>query len=100
MVRSDEASDTRTTQQYHLAHHKPYFYLPLTALQATKVNAALAGSRSPDVWLSPTQMQLKERIALRLREQPDALKTLTPDRSPAGIIRYAGQLQSALETGQ
>jgi len=97
VVRTDDPTDTSTTQQYHLAHRKSYFYLPLTALQATKVNAALADRKDPDRWLSPTQLDMKKQIASRLQQEPDALKTLTPDRSPVGIIRYAGQLESILK---
>ena len=97
VIRNDEATDTSTTQQYHLANRKAYHYLPLTALQATKVNVSLANKEDPSRWLSPTQKQLSERIALLLEKQSRSLKSLTPDRSPIGIIRYAAQLQGAIE---
>jgi len=100
IVRTDEATNAKTTQQYHLAHRKPYFYLPLTALQATKANAAIAARKSPDQWLSPRQIKMKDKIAALLKKTPKALKTLKPDRGPIGVIRYASQLQSALEAGK
>ncbi len=97
VVRTDEPTDTRTTQQYHLAHNKAYHLLPLTALQATKVNAALADHENPDPWLSPTQLKMKRSIASRIQEDPNALSGLKPDRSPIGMIRYCGQLETLLK---
>jgi len=96
VVRTDEPTDTSTTQQYHLARHKAYHLLPLTALQATKVNAALAAGEDPDPWLSPSQLEMKQRIDAQISKQPKALSRLTPDRSPASLVGYNHQLETAL----
>lgn len=41
--------------QYYLKH-STYKYLPLTAIQKTKINSALKKQKDPSVYLSPTQM--------------------------------------------
>ena len=87
VTRSDAAIDARTQQQYHLAHYPQYHYLPLTALQATRVNAALAAKKSPDEFLSPSQVALRKRIEAGADQAK--LKALVPDRSPKGIGAYA-----------
>lgn len=48
--------------------HTPFRALPLTALQATRVNARIAGGRDFDDLLSPRQRAL----AARIRARPDA----------------------------
>ena len=96
-VRSDAAIDARTTQQYHLAHSPELHYLPLTRLQATRVNAALAGKKKPDDLLSPDQRRQADRIRELLARDPKRLAALTPDRSPEGIAKYAGLLEAALK---
>lgn len=95
--RSDTPVNTKTTQQYHLAHALAYHYLPLTALQATRVNAALASRQSPDRWLAPAQLALKDRLARRLEQDRKALAELKPDRTSAGLVKYAGELRSFLD---
>lgn len=104
VVRSDARVDASTTQQYNLANAPHYYYLPLTALQATKVNTAIAAAGTqyaqqagkPDDYLSPTQLALTKRIAASLRQNPDALSDLYPNRSPEGITQYAIDIENRL----
>ena len=42
--------------QYYLKNSR-YKYLPLSPIQKTKINAALAAKQDPSVFLSPTQRQ-------------------------------------------
>lgn len=95
-ARSDKAIDARTTQQYHLAHYPEYHSLPLTALQATRANAALAARESPDRLLAPGQLALLARVRDALHRTPKALAGLPPDRSPDGVGRYAAELEKRL----
>ncbi len=91
-------ANTSTQQQYHLAHVPEYHYLPLTALQATKVNAAIASAADPDRYLSPGQLELKRKLAVVARdpERRADLERLQVDRSPDGVIRYTGELRRLL----
>ncbi|MHC4601487.1 MAG: VPGUxxT family thioredoxin-like (seleno)protein, type 2 [Planctomycetota bacterium] len=95
-VRSDKPVNTKTTQQKHLSTRPRYHYLPLTSLQATKVNSAIAFKKSPDVLLSPGQLVLKEEIGRALSEDPKFLSDLKPDRTPGGLAAYAAALKKRL----
>ena len=95
-VQSDKPVDTRTQQQYHLAHYPAYYYLPLTAAQASRANAALAARKWPDEYLSPHQLELKKRLDTISASELKALKQLTPDRTPTGIVKYAEAVRAVL----
>lgn len=100
VVRSDKEIDANTQQQYHLAQHPRYHYLPLTAAQATKVNAALANKQSPDDFLSPLQLDLYTRFTKTTDAEAQRIFKLTPDRSPVGVIAYWGKVDEALAGGK
>jgi hypothetical protein len=100
-VREDAggAIDASNQQQYHLWLHKPWHYVPLTRLQAARVNAAIVARESPDRFLSPTQLSLQrrlQRLADRNARLFDGLESLNVDRGPEGISRYARQLTDRL----
>lgn len=94
--RSDKDIDADTQQQYHLAQHPRYHYLPLTAAQATKVNAALANKKSPDEFLSPLQLATYTRFTKTTDAEAQRIGKLTPDRSPVGVIAYWAKLDEAI----
>ena len=95
-IRSDMQVDTKTRQQKHLSTRPDYDFLPLTPLQATKINGAIAFKESPDRLLSPTQLSLKEEITAVLRDDPKFLAELKPDRSPEGLTEYFHALKKRL----
>ena len=97
VVRATERVRTDTQQQYNLAHVPRYHYLPLTALQATRVNAALATGGRPEEFLSPGQIELAQKIAALSTESiGKRLSGLIPDRSVEGLPAYAHRLRAAL----
>ncbi len=97
MLSPQERARTDTQQQYHLALTPRYHFLPLTALQATRVNAALATHGNPDEFLSPGQIRLGEELAaLPPGRLAKILSGLTPDRSVEGLPGYAHRLRSEL----
>jgi hypothetical protein len=95
-VRSDVAIDANTTQQYHLSRYPEYYYLPLTALQATRVNSAIAYRESPDVLLTPGQLTLLKQGREALVKNSRVFAGLSPDRSLAGLPRYSAELEKRL----
>jgi hypothetical protein len=95
-IRSDRPVDTRTRQQKHLSTKPSYDFLPLTALQATKVNWAIAAKASPDRFLSPSQLALRQEIRKVLLEDPMFLADLKPDRTQKGMPAYAKALKGRL----
>ena len=100
VVRTDapaDTSDPNNQQQYFLSLHPTYHFLPLTSLQATKVNAALSGKQGVERFLSPTQIELQRRMARLVEKDKRALygieQSLKPDRSPEGLPKYAAEIE-------
>ena len=92
---ADQALDTSNQQQYHLWLHKPWHFVPLTELQATRVNAALVSGESPERFLSPAQLEIQRKLQKafdRNQNALDGLEALNVDRSPEGIGAYARRI--------
>ncbi len=100
VTRSDTSVDTSTQQQYHLSKRPEYHYLPLTQLQATRVNAAIADGQTPEAYLSPNQIALSKRIAAIQLKNPESLKTLKPTRNAEALPTYARELEATLNEGR
>lgn len=79
--RTDEEIDARTTQKYHLSNSPAYAWLPLTPIQATRINAALANGESPDRFLFPFQKTYKAKLDDYRSRVPFLLKDVTPART-------------------
>lgn len=95
-----DALDTSNQQQYHLWLHKPWQFVPLTRLQATRVNAALVANESPDRFLSPTQLAIQRKLQQAYDRNPhalDSLESLNVDRTPEGISSYTQRLVDRLK---
>jgi hypothetical protein len=99
--RTDAPLDASNQQQYHLSLEPAYHLLPLTALQATKLNAALMAGEPPERFLSPSQLRLHEKLT-RIVRGGDKLalygleQSLKPDRSLEGLPRYAAEVEERL----
>ncbi len=89
-------------QQYHLWLRKAWHLVPLTQLQATKVNAALLRQESPDRYLSPSQIAIQRRLqAMYDRDVwslDDTEAAVAVNRSPDGLADYSRRIQRALDT--
>jgi len=98
VIRSDDPMRfSEKDTKYRLRHRPRYFLLPLTEMQATKVNAALGGAGSkPDTYLSPTQRDLLAELNGLSDAEVKRLE-LKPVRSNAGIAQYAATLKRKLD---
>lgn len=83
-------------QIYYLAG-STYAKLPLTPLQARRVNGALYTKTDPNRWLSPRQLELHARVEKRLEHDPEAFDGLTRPSSIDGLAEYAAQLEARLD---
>ena len=92
-VRVGQDSD----QLYYLGQ-SPYRWLPLTPLQARRVNSALHAQRDPSPWLSPHQVQMFQNIQKGLKHAPSAarLKKLKRPARIEELAAYQAQLEQAL----
>lgn len=79
-------------QKYHLKRSK-LRYLPLTPLQAARVNAALGAGRSPLPWLSPRQRVLHD---LLLRAGTAKLAGLSRPNAVHELASYENELRQRL----
>jgi hypothetical protein len=98
VLRTDERVNTKTTQQYHLSKFPALYYLPLTQLQATRLNAAVANGTDRASLLAPTQRQLYDRLvrALRNKRFVNKLRDVKPTRAPNQLGEYAAHLDRLL----
>ena len=94
-VRQGKDSD----QLYYL-RNSSYRWVPLTPLQARRVNSALFFKQDPKQWMSPRQIQLAKRIDAGLKDETIAkhLKGLVRPPTVEGLIRYSQALETALST--
>lgn len=77
------------SEPLHRLRRSPLRLLPLTPLQALRVNAALTADRDPNAHLSPRQSHLRTRILRALRLDGRALRELT---RPAHLEQLPGYL--------
>ena len=86
---------TRTDQKFYLGRSTLRF-LPLTPLQATRVNAALGGGGDPARWLSPRQRALVSEIDTAFRREPGRFARLERPASITALPAYERDLRAAL----
>lgn len=83
-------------QKYWLGHSSMRF-LPLTPMQAMKVNSAVHLNQDPKPWLSPRQSALSAKIDGALQRNPKALDGLTRPESSADLAKYEERLAARLK---
>jgi len=97
--------DSLETRQVKKAEQKYYLrntvlaYLPLTELQAVKMNAALTQEDKGDVtsYLSPRQRQLLKRIQRMLKQDEQALDGFGFPEDPSNLVAYHQKLIAKLD---
>ncbi len=85
-------------QKYYL-RHSLYRHLPLTEMQAVKINAHLFGKPDHEAvrrYLSPRQLKLLAAIERRLADDPDALQDWVFLDHIGGLDSYDQKLRQAL----
>ena len=90
-MRDAKASD----QKYYLLQ-SPARYLPMTELQATKVNSMIGRRKSADAALSPRQLKLLKQISAVLKKDKTALANLTVPSDSKDWPTYQAKLESKL----
>lgn len=91
------ATDAQPSDQLFALGRSPHRFLPLTPMQATKVNADLRLDRDAERWLSPRQRDLLRRIERALERDADALKPLARPQQVDKLIAYQVQLIAAID---
>ncbi len=74
----------------------PMARLPLTPMQAAKINADIRLEENPSRWLSPRQLKMLDSVKRLLEEDPAALDDFSPPGSIALLAEYQARLQKRL----
>lgn len=90
-IRTAKESD----QVYYL-RNTPLRFLPITPLQARRVNGALYLRQDIKPWLSPRQLDLLSKVQAVLAKRPKALKGLERPTDLAKLDEYEVELRSRL----
>ena len=88
---AEPSSDKGYLRRSHLR------YLPLTPLQALRINADLANSRGASRWLSPRQLRLAVLLAQARSSHPEVLTGLDPPSSLDDLGAYEIEIGRLLE---
>ncbi|MCB9898462.1 MAG: thioredoxin family protein [Planctomycetes bacterium] len=86
------ARDAESSDALHSLAASPLRWLPLTPLQAVRVNAALAHDEDVLPWLSSRQRGQRELIDEALRHDPSALDGLQRPATTTGLAEYERRL--------
>ncbi|HYM82110.1 MAG TPA: VPGUxxT family thioredoxin-like (seleno)protein, type 2 [Candidatus Limnocylindria bacterium] len=84
------------SDQKHSLERSPLRLLPLTPMQATRVNAALALGTDPQRWLSPRQRGLVRTIERALAADPNRLAGLARPETVEDLAAYETRLRARL----
>lgn len=98
-VRSGAGAGGRTaagSDHLHALAASPLRWLPLTPMQAMRVNAALAAGRDGMEFLSPRQRELEQRAAALAPGASRRLAGLTRPDDVDGLVAYERRLRVAL----
>ena len=87
----------KDSDQLYYLERSPLRFLPLTPLQARRVNGALFGKSDPAEWLSPRQGALAKRVKAALSKDTTALDGLARPADIEGLAAYTKALEDRLE---
>jgi len=90
------AKDAKPSDDKYRLKKSPLRFLPLTPMQATKINAALGSGQAAHRWLSPAQKGLAKKIEAAIKIKPDAFDHLEPPSSIDGLAAYEDELVTLL----
>ena len=93
----DRARMVADDQVKYALKRTPMARLPLTPLQATRINADIRLGPDPRRWLSPRQLKLLDAVKKLLEEDPDALSDFSPPEKLGLLAEYQLRLQDRLD---
>ena len=97
-VTKQKPRDAKVSDQKYYLRKSAYHWLPLTEVQAVRLNAIFGKKQSkqdPRRWLAPSQLELLGAIE-KLGAGREALKKLSPARSPNEFASYTAALRREL----
>lgn len=61
-VRTDDAIRRSTKDELYRLRHSTWQHVPMTRLQAMRINASIDSGKKPEDWVSPRQIMLQQRV--------------------------------------
>jgi hypothetical protein len=99
VLTKSRARPAKVSDQKYYLRQTPYGVLPLTAVQAARLNAIVGDKTSkqdPRALLSPAQRKLLDLVAARFQARRKQLAALTPARDPSKFASYTARLERVL----
>lgn len=96
-----ETRQVRKSEQKYYLRQSVYGCLPLTELQAVKMNAVVAGLGGrwkPDDFLSPRQKTLLRRLQKAYAAEPESLRDFGFPEDQRNLVAYQQELEKKLES--
>ena len=93
---TEDPRDAKESDQLYYLRDTAMRYLPLTPLQARRVNGALFQAKNPEKWLSPGQIALLDLVETKVGKHATALKGLVRPTKINELASYSRKLKKAL----
>ncbi len=87
----------KESDQVYYLRNSPLRFLPLTPLQARRVNGAMYLKQDIKPWLSPRQLELATSVQAKLAKSPKALDGLERPADLAQLDEYEAELRAKLQ---
>ena len=87
----------KDSDQLYYLERSAYRFLPLTPLQARRVNGALYTKKDAKRWLSPRQLELLKQVESMLSRSPNALDGLKRPRDLAMLDEYQAKVAKRVQ---
>jgi len=92
----DRAERIEDSEVKYALRRTPLARLPLTPMQATKINADIRLGPDPRRWLSPRQLELLDTVKQLLEQDPNVLDDFLPPDQIHHLADYQARLFEAL----
>ena len=88
----------KESDQVYYLRNSTLRFVPLTPLQARRVNGAMYLKQDVKAWLSPRQLELWKSVAAKLAKSPKALDGLERPGDLGQLDEYEAKLRERLES--
>ena len=93
---TEKLRDAKESDQLYYLSRAAMNYLPLTPLQARRVNGAMYLRTNPEKWLSPRQLAQLKRVEAKLNKEATALKGFVRPTEIGELAAYSAKLDKAI----
>ncbi len=92
----EKMRDAKLSDQKYYLRNSVYAHLPLTSLQATRINAALFLKQAPDQWLSRRQAEMLRLILAAKQKDKNAFADCVWPDDDTKLVAYQDRLKAQI----